>query len=86
VYWLPSFPAIVTAVAFVALTLRIEDPPETTEVGFAEMVTVGAGVDCGTTVTVAVAVALPDAPVAVAVYVVVTAGDTVCVPSAGVSV
>ena len=49
--------------AFAAVTVRTEDPPEVMEVGFAVSVTDGAAV----TVTVAVAVVWPPAPVAVAV-------------------
>jgi len=78
---LPSDPVTVTAVAFVAATVNVEEAPAAIEVGLAVMVTVGA-VDEPPTVTVAVAVAgvLPDAPFAVAVYVVVLAGVTLSVP------
>jgi hypothetical protein len=65
-------------VAFVAATVKVDGLPEITEVGFALILTVGAGF--AVTVTTAVAEALPPAPVAVAVYVVVAAGLTVCVP------
>jgi hypothetical protein len=41
--------------------------PETTEVGFAMMVTFGGGFEAELTATVAVAVAFPPVPVAVAV-------------------
>jgi hypothetical protein len=53
-------------VAFVAVTVRVEELPELTEVGLALIVTVGPAAG-GTTVRVAVAVAVPPAPVAVAV-------------------
>jgi hypothetical protein len=52
-------------VAFIAVTVRIEELPEMTEAGLAVMLTVGGGF--GVTVTVAVADVLPPAPVAVAV-------------------
>jgi hypothetical protein len=72
-----SVPVTVTAVAFAALTVSVEDPPEAIEDGLAEMLTVGADA----MVTVAVAVALPPVPVAVAVYVVdAVVGLTDCVP------
>ena len=58
VYELPSLPLIVTPVALVAVTVKVEDLPETIEVGLALSVTVAAGL---VTVTVAVAVALPPA-------------------------
>ena len=83
VYELPSVPLIVTAVALVAATVKVDDLPEVMEVGLAVMVTVAAG---AVTVTVALAVVLPSAPVAVAVYVVVAAGLTTCVPPPGCSV
>jgi hypothetical protein len=54
----------VTLVAFVTVTLNVEDEPELIEVGFAVMLTVGAD---AFTVTVAVAVAVAPAPLAVAV-------------------
>jgi hypothetical protein len=73
-----SVPDTVTDVAFVAVTVRMEDPPATIDVGFAVMPTVG---DCAdTTETVVVAEVFPPLPVAVAVYVVVVVGVTVCVP------
>ena len=78
VYDEPSLPAIVTVVALSALTVRVDVLPDTIEAGFAVIVTVGAGF--AVTVTTAVAVTVPLAPVAVAVYVVVAAGVTVCVP------
>jgi hypothetical protein len=65
VYELPSLPDTVTEVAFVAVTVRVEELPVAIEVGFAAMVTVGAGPVL--TVTFAVAVTVPPAPVAVAV-------------------
>jgi hypothetical protein len=67
----------VTAVAFVAVTVRVDELPDVIEVGFAVIVTVGAA---GVTVTVAAAVAVPPALVAFAVYVAVAAGVTTCVP------
>jgi hypothetical protein len=67
VYELPSVPVTFTCVAFVAATVKMDGLPETIEVGFAVIVTVGAGVETAVTVTVAVAEALPPAPVAVAV-------------------
>jgi hypothetical protein len=64
VYLLPSEPVRVTVVAFVATTVRVEEPPAETDAGLAVMVTVGAAA----TVTIAVAVAfVPFVPVAVAV-------------------
>jgi hypothetical protein len=59
----------------------VDEPPETIEAGFAVMLTVGAGF--GVTVRVVVAVTFPPAPVAVAVYVVVAAGLTACIPPVG---
>ena len=52
-----------TWVAFVAVAVRIEDPPDETEVGLAPSVTVG-GLTAPPTVTVAVAVALASRDVA----------------------
>jgi hypothetical protein len=52
-------------VAFIAVTVRMEELPETTEVGLAVILTVGGGF--GVTVTVAVAEDFPPGPVAVAV-------------------
>lgn len=43
VYELPSEPLIVTAVAFVAVTVSVADVPAATVVGLDEMVTVGSG-------------------------------------------
>jgi hypothetical protein len=68
----------VTPVAFVAVTVNMEECPVTMVVGFAAIVTVGAGL--AVTVTIVVAVVVPPGPVAVAVYVVVAVGVTVCVP------
>jgi hypothetical protein len=54
--------------AFVAVSVRVVDPPRFIDVGFAAMVTVGGPGGGGVlTVTVAVAVALPPDPAAVAV-------------------
>jgi hypothetical protein len=65
VYELPSLPDTVTVVAFVAVTVRVEELPAAIEVGLAAMVTVGAGPVLVLTFTVAVAVTVPPAPVAV---------------------
>lgn len=65
VYVLPSVPVIVTDVAFVAVTVRVDELPEVIEAGLAVIVTVGGGF--AVTVTVAVAVTVPAGPVAVAV-------------------
>jgi len=51
----------------VAVTVKVEEFPETMDAGFAMMVTVAAGVETAVTVTVAVAEAFPPAPVAAAV-------------------
>jgi hypothetical protein len=75
---------IVTPVAFVAVTLNVEELPVTMEDGFAVINTVGVGL--AVTVTVAVAVVIPPGPVAVAVYVVVAAGVTACVPPLAIKV
>jgi hypothetical protein len=64
---LPSEPMTVTVVAFVADTVRVDEPPAAIEMGFAAIVTVGTGGGVATTLTVAVAVTLPPALVAVAV-------------------
>ena len=61
-----------------AVTVRLDVFPEMIVVGFAIILTVGAGF--GTTVTTAIAVAVPPAPVAVAVYVVVAVGVTESIP------
>jgi hypothetical protein len=71
-------------VAFIAVTVRVDELPETMEPGLAPMVTVGGGF--GVTVTVAIAEIFPPAPVAVAVYVIVEEGLTICVPPLGCSV
>ena len=55
----------VTCVAFVAVTVKVEELPELTEDGLAVIVTVTAG--SAITDTAAVAVAFPPLPVAVAV-------------------
>ena len=64
----------------VVATDNVDDPPEAIEVGFAAIMTVGAGVADDPIVTVVVAEVFPPAPVAVAVYVVVAVGLTDCVP------
>jgi hypothetical protein len=65
---LPSVPVTVTPVALAAATVKVDEFPETIEVGLAVMLTVGAaGGPGGVTVTVAVAEVFPPAPVAVAV-------------------
>jgi hypothetical protein len=61
-----SVPVIVTVVAFVAVTVRIDEAPATIEVGLAVIATVGAPLTPAP-VTTAVAVVVPPAPVAVAV-------------------
>jgi hypothetical protein len=76
----PSVPVMTTVVAFVAATVRVEEVPSAIVVGFAVMVTVGAGSTGVFTVTVAEAVAVPPEPVTVIVYVVVCVGETFCVP------
>jgi hypothetical protein len=80
-YVLPSDPVTATWVAFAAITINVDEAPEVTDVGLAVILTVGATAG-GSTVTVTVAEAFPPAPVAVAVYVVLAAGVTVCVPPA----
>lgn len=71
----------------VALMVRIDELPAVIEVGFAEILTVGAGGGgAWVTVTVAVADALVPPPVATAVYVVVAAGLTDSVPPFALSV
>ena len=65
VYELPSVPVTVTAVAFVAVTVKIDADPAGIEVGLAAMLTVAVGLDA--IVTVAGAEAFPPAPDAVAV-------------------
>jgi hypothetical protein len=68
-------------VAFAAVTVKVDELPAEIEVGFAMMLTVG--VPAGRTVTVALAEAFPPVPIATAVYVVVAAGLTLCVPPVG---
>jgi hypothetical protein len=65
VYELPSIPVNITAVAFVAITVKMDAVPAVIEVGLALMLTVAAEVDA--TVTVAGAETFPPAPVAFAV-------------------
>jgi len=81
---LPSEPVSDTPIAFVAVTVRIEEPPAVTEAGFAAIVTLGVPDPApdDETVTVDAAVADPPGPLALAVYVVVAVGFTVCVPPA----
>jgi hypothetical protein len=62
----------------VAATVSVDELPVVIEVGLAVMLTAGA--DGGSTVTVALEDAVPPVPVAVAVYAVVAAGETTCVP------
>ena len=76
----PSLPVMVTWVAFVAVTVKVDELPAPIEAGLATMVIVGVG--AGVIVTVAIAEALPPVPVAAAAYVVVAMGLTVCVPPA----
>ena len=64
---LPSVPVTVTDVAFVALTVRVDELPDVIDVGLALIATDGSGDDAGTTVTVAIAVAVSPDPLAVAV-------------------
>ena len=78
VYVLPSLPVTVTWVAFIAVTVNVDEPPAAIDAGLAVMLTVGGGFVV--TVTVAPAVVFPPAPVADAVYVVVAVGLTACVP------
>ena len=61
---LPSEPVSDTCVAFVAVTVKIDELPAVTEAGFALMVTVGVPVPTLETVTVVAAVAEPPGPVA----------------------
>ena len=75
---------ITTCVAFVAVTVSVEELPVVMAVGVATIVTVGAlG---AVTVIVVLAVVVPPGPVAVAVYVVVAAGVTACVPPVAANV
>ena len=64
--------------AFTAVTVKVDELPDVIEAGSAVMVTVGAGI--AVTDTIAMAEAWPPAPFATAVYVVVAAGLTACVP------
>jgi len=82
VYVDPSEPVSVTCVAFVAVIVRIDELPAVIDEGVAVIVTVGVADPADETVMVEFAVAEPPGPVAVAVYVVVAAGLTVCVPPA----
>jgi hypothetical protein len=75
-----SVPVTFTLVTLVATTVKIEELPAVIAVGLAMIVTVGGGVLDPVIVTIAVAVTVPPAPVAAAVYVVVAAGVTACVP------
>jgi shikimate 5-dehydrogenase len=54
-------------VAFVAVTVRVDELPAVIELGFATMLTVGAGGAAAATVTDVAEEAFPPAPVAVAV-------------------
>jgi hypothetical protein len=65
VYALPSDPVTLTKVAFVAVTIKIDELPDVIEAGLAVMPMVGEGF--AVTVTVAVAEVLPPIPVAEAV-------------------
>lgn len=69
-----SLPVNVTCVALTAVTVSVEGWPAVTEVGLADICTVGAGL--AVTVTVAVALTVDPPPLAVAVYVVVAHGVT----------
>jgi predicted S18 family serine protease len=62
---LPSLPVIVTWVAFTAVTVSVDEPPDAIEAGLAVIVTPGGGF--AVTVTVVAAEVLPPAPVAIAV-------------------
>jgi hypothetical protein len=64
----------------VALTVSVDELPDAIAAGLAVMLTVGGGFVAAVTVTVADAETLPVTPVAAAVYVVVLAGLTACVP------
>jgi hypothetical protein len=83
-------PLSVTVVAFVAVTLTLDELPLAMVVGLAVTVTVGAPVDPFdppvVTVIITLAEAVPPAPVAVAVYVVAEVGlaDTAPPPAASV--
>jgi hypothetical protein len=71
-------------VAFVAVTVSVEELPGLIDIGLARIFTVGAV--AAATVTVEFAVDVPPGPVAVAVYVVVVAGLTGRVPPSVASV
>jgi hypothetical protein len=78
----PSLPATVTEVAFVAVTVKVDEEPAVIDIGLATIFTVGAV--AAATFIVKVAVVVPPGPVAVAVYVVVVVGLTGrAPPSAG---
>jgi hypothetical protein len=62
---LPSVPVIVTWVALVAATVKVDEFPAVIEVGLGVMLTVAAA--GGVTVTVVAAEVVPPVPVAVAV-------------------
>jgi hypothetical protein len=64
VYELLSLPVIVTVVAFVAATVKVDEEPAGMDVGLALIETVGAGI---VTVTVVMAVTVEVTPTAVAV-------------------
>lgn len=66
--------------ALAALTVSIDELPDAIAEGLAVMLTVGGGLVELVTVTLAEAETFPEAPVATAVYVVVLAGLTACVP------
>jgi hypothetical protein len=51
----------------VAVTVNVDELPDTIDVGLAVMVTVGAGFETAVTVTIAVAEVFPPDPVAAAV-------------------
>jgi hypothetical protein len=74
-----------TWVVLVAVTESVDELPDAIAAGLAVMLTVGGGVVEPVTVTVAAADTLPETPVATAVYVVVLAGLTACVPPVEVS-
>jgi hypothetical protein len=71
-------------VAFVAVTVNVEEPPVVIDIGLARIFTVGAV--AAATVIVNVAVVVPPGPVAAAVYVVVVVGLTGRVPPSAESV
>jgi hypothetical protein len=65
-YVLPSEPLIVTCVAFIAATVRVDEPPAAIDDGAAVIVTVGVSADTDTAIAT-VAVTDPVLPEAVAV-------------------